>query len=165
MSFSICRRTPRKSRVLSRQTGNLPWGLFARATINFSVFTRVMISLSAIYYKCVSCYLLLAYLCLKYAVIESIWKIFVIIYDYLPKDDMPMTCSATCSVYDIQWNMYSLKSWEQSSLSMWPAMRVDSCYIEFIRTKNYALNNFWWNFTEMLMKVNKVIPENLVAVR
>ena len=44
--------------------------------------------------------------------------------------------------------------------------KVDSClYKEFIRSKNYALNNFWWNFTEVIMKANKVIPENLVAVR
>ena len=37
--------------------------------------------------------------------------------------------------------------------------RVDSCYREFTRSKNYALNNFWWNFTKVIMKVNKVIPE------
>ena len=33
------------------KTGNLPGGLFASGMINVSVFTHVMISLSAIYYK------------------------------------------------------------------------------------------------------------------
>ena len=30
---------------------NLPWGLFTRSTISFSVFTRSMINVSVIYYK------------------------------------------------------------------------------------------------------------------
>ena len=42
--------------------------------------------------------------------------------------------------------------------------RVDSCYREFIRSKNYALNNLWWNCAKVIMKADKVIPENLVAV-
>ena len=33
--------------------------------------------------------------------------------------------------------------------------RVDSCYREFIRTKNYALNNLWWHFTQVIMKARK----------
>ena len=41
--------------------------------------------------------------------------------------------------------------------------RVDN-YREFIRSKDYALNNLQ-NFTEVIMKANKVIPENLIAVR
>ena len=64
-------------------TLNLPGCLFARATINFSVFTRVMNSLSVIYYEYASYYLILLFLFMKYAVIEWICKIFVIIYDYL----------------------------------------------------------------------------------
>ena len=41
-----------------------------------------------------------------------------------------------------------------------------SCIREFIRSKNCALNNYFWcTFKEVIMKVNKVIPENLVAVR
>ena len=40
--------------------------------------------------------------------------------------------------------------------------------IEFIaenyRAENFYLNNLKWNFTEMTMNGNKVIPENLVIV-
>ena len=36
---------------------------------------------------------------------------------------------------------------------------------EFVGSKNSALNNFSLNFTEVIMNANKVIPENLVAVR
>ena len=65
------------------KTGNLPGGLFGRATISFSVFTLVMISVAAIYYKYATYYLIFTFLCMKYSVIEWIWKIFVIICDYL----------------------------------------------------------------------------------
>ena len=47
---------------------NLPGGLFEHHTINFSVFTQVVISLSAIYYKCPSYYMIFAFLCMKYEV-------------------------------------------------------------------------------------------------
>ena len=43
------------------KTGDLPGGLFALATINFSVFPRVMISLSAIYNKYASHHLILTF--------------------------------------------------------------------------------------------------------
>ena len=32
-------------------------------------------------------------------------------------------------------------------------------------SKNYALNNLLRNFTEVIKKANKVIPENFVTVR
>ena len=61
----------------------LPGDLFAPATINLSMFTRVMISLWSIYYTYALYYLILAFLCMKCAVIEWIWKVFRIINNYL----------------------------------------------------------------------------------
>ena len=42
--------------------------------------------------------------------------------------------------------------------------REDTCYREFIRSNHFVLNNLSWNFTEVIMNANKVIPENLFAV-
>ena len=89
----------RKVDCRASKTGNLPGGLFARTTINFSVWTRVMVSLSPIYNKYAKYYLILAFLCMKYAVKEEIWKIFVVIYKQCWEKDEP------------------------SSFSVWPAMR------------------------------------------
>ena len=82
-AFSVCG----KSECSFGNTGNLPEGLFARSTFNFSVFTRVMLSLSGIYYKYWSCYLISAFLCMTYAVIEWIWKIFATIWLFTSKTD------------------------------------------------------------------------------
>ena len=68
--------TSRKVECRACKAGNPAWGLFARPTINFSVFIRVMISLLATYYKYASYYSILAFLCINYAVIEWNWKIF-----------------------------------------------------------------------------------------
>ena len=54
------------------KAGNLPGGLLPFPTIILSLFIRVMISLSTIYYKYASYYLILQFLCIKYAVIERI---------------------------------------------------------------------------------------------
>ena len=49
----------RKVECLAGMAGNLSGGLFARSTITISVFTRVMITLPAIYYRYTSHYLIL----------------------------------------------------------------------------------------------------------
>ena len=42
----------------------------------------------------------------------------------------------------------------------------EDLYIEeHKRGKNFALNNSRWNFTEVILTANKLIPENLVVVR
>ena len=61
-----------KAEWLSGYTGSMLGGLFVRATINFSVLNRVIVSLSVIYYKYVSYYLILEYVCMGYAFIELI---------------------------------------------------------------------------------------------
>ena len=63
------------------KTGNLPEGLFAPASINFSVFTLVLIGLSLIYYKYELKQLILTFLWMKYDVIESICAIIIFICD------------------------------------------------------------------------------------
>ena len=42
---------------------------------------------------------------------------------------------------------------------------MDSSLQEIIRSKNYALNNFSWNFTDVITNANKVIPESVVVLR
>ena len=71
-SFSILRcYSHLKVEGRADKTGNLPRGLFARVTINFSLFTSVMISLSTIHYKYGSYYLILTFLCIKYEAITE----------------------------------------------------------------------------------------------
>ena len=71
-----------KVECIDGKTGNLPGGLLSQATINFPVFLSNMINLSVIYTYS-SCYLVLLFLQMEYAVIESRQNIFDIIYDYL----------------------------------------------------------------------------------
>ena len=67
LAFSVCGQG--KVDCRAGKTGNLPGGLFARATVNFSVFTHVMISLSAIYYKYAYYASCAVFLCMKCAAI------------------------------------------------------------------------------------------------
>ena len=61
-----------------------PGGLIARAIVYFSVFTRVTISLSVMYYKYKSCYWILSLLHMEYAVIDlNIYIYFKLLSIYL----------------------------------------------------------------------------------